>query len=221
MMRVKSGYLNWMEGWHNGTDIHLLMDKDEMPSQKDLMYEEIKLGEHDGVVFAEKDGYVNYLFYNSDTKGYGGRTFTLKMKDGTEKSLKGPWSSRAGVMNSKGFTPCVDVTIEVSRHCLYSCAVTLAFLNENLHKLTFKNPFEFGKGVEPVSFPEDSKIVMGAFHNPPLNNKSTLLFVGASGEQAINVTDGDITYKPMIQFPDGTTWEKIQYINKEWKRIHG
>jgi len=219
-MHVKSGYLNWMEGWHNATGIHLLMDENEMPAISDLRYEETKVNATTGVVFAEKDGFVDYFCYNSDKNGYGGRTFNLKMKDGTEKSLKGPWSSRAGVMNAKGFTPCVDVTIEVSRYRLYACAVTLDFLNSILHKLTFKNPFEFGKGVAPVVFPEGSKIVIGAYGCASGTNIDTLLFTGVSGDQisAISFDNGDVVYKPMIQFPDGTTWEKMTYINKEWEK---
>lgn len=223
MMRVKSGYLDWMEGWHNATGIHLLMDGSEMPAISDLRYEETKLSATTGVVFAEKDGYVNYFFYNSDQSGYAGRVFKLKMKDGTEKILKGPWSSRAGVMNAMGFTPCVDVTIEVSRNTLFSCSVTLDFLNKILHKLTFKNPFEFGKKVPPVVFPEGSKVIMGAYCHAPGSNVDTLLFTGVSGDQisAVSSDNGDVDYKPMIQFPDGTTWEKMEYINKKWKKMYG
>jgi hypothetical protein len=35
---------------------------------------------------------------NSET-GFGGRTFTLRMRDESEVTIKGPWSSRASVIN--------------------------------------------------------------------------------------------------------------------------
>jgi hypothetical protein len=34
------------------------------------------------------------------------------MTSGKKVSIKGPWSSRSGVMNAMGFGPCVEITIE-------------------------------------------------------------------------------------------------------------
>jgi hypothetical protein len=55
--------------------------------------------ERGGVYRAKCGDVVSYLYYDKPGNGYGGRVFEVIMADGTARRLKGPWSSRAGVVN--------------------------------------------------------------------------------------------------------------------------
>lgn len=92
--------------YHNAPTLEMLVD--EMP--KDFVYRT----NGKGLYYGEKDGLVSFYFHSGNPErqsGFGGSTFTLPMEDGTVKTLVGPWSSRAGVMNAHGFGPCLDVTL--------------------------------------------------------------------------------------------------------------
>lgn len=97
----------------------------------------------DGLYYAEYGAYVHFTLHDGDPEkqdGYGGARFDLKMKDGTTKTLHGPWSSRAGVVNAKGFGPCMDVSMtnkpEVMERGYTFCAgaVTIKAVQEWLEK---------------------------------------------------------------------------------------
>lgn len=58
------------------------------------------------------EGWVKFLFHSGEPKiqqGFGGSKFDLEMRDGSLTTLIGPWSSRAGAMNTT-FPHCVEVT---------------------------------------------------------------------------------------------------------------
>jgi len=61
--------------------------------------------------YAESDdGFVSYFAWSGGQQdGYSGRHFDITTVEGEEVTLKGPWSSRAGVMNKAGYGPCMDV----------------------------------------------------------------------------------------------------------------
>lgn len=88
--------------------------------------------------FAERDGFVRFFYYKKPGDGYDGGHFHLKMKDGSEETLIGPWSSRSSVMNQEGFTPCKEAAItddpEVwdRGHIFFSLAVTIEIVEEAL-----------------------------------------------------------------------------------------
>ena len=106
-MEVKDARVDWVKGFNNDPRLEVLVDK--MPNHNDLRYEC-----KEGLYFAEADGYVSFMYHSGNPEqqqGYGGRHFKLTMKDGSEVVLKGPWSSRASVANSLGFTPSADVSI--------------------------------------------------------------------------------------------------------------
>lgn len=81
---------------------NLVIDVDELPLDK-MVYEE---KQH--IYRAEFDGYVSFFYYSGPGEGYAKAHFPIKMKDGTDKVLIGPWSSRAGAVN-RYFPPCLDV----------------------------------------------------------------------------------------------------------------
>jgi len=106
-MEVKAARVNWQEGWNSDPRLEVLVDK--IPDHAELRYEY-----KEGMYFAEADGYVAFLFHSGvpeQQDGFCGRHHKLTMQDGTEVTLKGPWSSRAGVANLLGFTPSADVSL--------------------------------------------------------------------------------------------------------------
>lgn len=110
-MEILGARVNWHIGFDNDPTLEVWVGS--LPSIEDLVYKEIKTGPDTSFYHAEKDGYVHYLYHDPrDTRGFGGRAFTLNMEDETEKVIKGPWSSRAAVYNDLVPGPdCVDVSI--------------------------------------------------------------------------------------------------------------
>ena len=103
-MKILKARIEWMLKYANAPNIRLLVDK--LPDHKDLRYER-----RGNLYFAEKDGYADFYSYSRPDEGFGGREFRLTMVDGSEAVLKGPWSSRAAVMNGAGFPPTIPVSI--------------------------------------------------------------------------------------------------------------
>lgn len=101
-MEVLNAKVDWNLRWANPPSLYLLVDK--IPD--DLEYEQ-----RGSLYFAEKEGFVNFFYYHVPDQGYGGRKFHLKMKDGSEKVLIGPWSSNSSAMNAGGFPLCMECTI--------------------------------------------------------------------------------------------------------------
>jgi hypothetical protein len=59
------------------------------------------------------------MFFAHDSKnenGFGGNSFVLPMRDGTTRVIKGPWSSREGVLHQFGMPHCVPVEFDLVRH---------------------------------------------------------------------------------------------------------
>jgi len=78
--------------------------------------------------WGEKNGFVHFFYYSGPSEGYGGRTFSIRMDDGTVAELHGPWSSRSAVMNDAGFPPCVEVVVERGSGSLYATAMLVSAL---------------------------------------------------------------------------------------------
>jgi hypothetical protein len=100
-MNIIKAKVDWNHGFSNEPDLRILIDKE--PNYKNFRY-----NENNGHYFAELDGFCDFFYYTKPGEGFGGREFELTMHDGSIRVLKGPWSSRAGVMNRK-FRPCVEV----------------------------------------------------------------------------------------------------------------
>lgn len=107
-MKVLDAKVEWNEDIGNRPKLEVLVD--DYPNSKSMVYES---AENEQLWYAEQNGYVNFFSGSPDEsgRGYSGRSFILKTVDGREVTLDGPFSSRAGVMNKKGFGPCVDVRI--------------------------------------------------------------------------------------------------------------
>ena len=103
-MKLLDAKINWYEESDNSPTFELLIDK--FPDRNLLRYQE-----KNGIYYAELEGFVSFFSYSGPDKGFGGRKFPITMMDGSKKELIGPWSSRAGAVNSIGFGPCVDASI--------------------------------------------------------------------------------------------------------------
>lgn len=106
--------IEWMLGYGNSPRLKIYTVKDwDFPMHKEHKYQFGK-APHTGVFWSETaDGVVSFFSHTGGDKnegGFGGAVFNLTMEDGTEKVLRGPWSSRPGAMNQY-FPHSVDVTI--------------------------------------------------------------------------------------------------------------
>lgn len=104
-MKILGASINWYDGFCNKPRLEIVVDS--IPAS----FEELRYEQRGSLYFAEKDQYVSFFYYDGPSDGCGGHHFDIIMKDGTKKTLIGPWSSRCGVMNEAGFTPSVEVTI--------------------------------------------------------------------------------------------------------------
>lgn len=102
-MKILNARVRWNTGLANDPRLEVLVDK--MPPMADLRYEQ-----KDGCYFAQKEGFVSFFYYTGPGEGFGGSTFKIKLADGTDKDLIGPWSSRSGVMN-RHFPQSLEVSI--------------------------------------------------------------------------------------------------------------
>lgn len=103
-MKALNAKIDWMERYAN--DPHLMLLVDHIPSLEEMRFDQLL-----SLYFAELDGYVSFFSYSQPDKGYGGRTFTLQMTDGSTKTLIGPWSSNPAAMEYAGFTPSIDCSL--------------------------------------------------------------------------------------------------------------
>lgn len=98
-MNIQEATVDWSETYDNDPTLRVVVDK--APDLNSLPHVAVPL---DGATMyvALQDGVCHFLYSNGDKSGYGGRVFDLTMADGSVKQVKGPWSSRAGVVNSLG-----------------------------------------------------------------------------------------------------------------------
>lgn len=119
--------VKWYDG--KGNKPKLILEVDALPRRDELRYEG---SVEEGLWYAEhEDGYVDFFAWDGGQQnGYAGRHFDITTIDGEQITLKGPWSSRAGVMNKHGYGPCLDNWYEVEGHARTSGAVTLETAEE-------------------------------------------------------------------------------------------
>lgn len=83
----------------------------------------------------EKTGFADYFFHTPDNeRGYGGAMFRAPLK-GSRKvdKVRGPWSSRSGVMNRLFDQHVIEVTVITGTGCFSSGAMELQALKKHLH----------------------------------------------------------------------------------------
>jgi hypothetical protein len=104
-VNIEDAEVEWREGVANPPQLVVYVD--ETPDYTDLTFEG---SVEDGFWYGEdpETGYVEFFSWDGGQQdGFGGRHYEIELEDGGAQVLKGPWSSRAGVANEKGFGPCV------------------------------------------------------------------------------------------------------------------
>ena len=126
-MKIIHSHIDWYEGWANYPK--LVVGIDRKPVWKYIC--------RNNMYFAQDDFVFNFFYHHQhNQEGYGGRIFDLDMVDGTKASIKGPWSSRAEVMNREGFRACVDSHIHLdSPLILIASALCFVRWTEEVYKL--------------------------------------------------------------------------------------
>lgn len=214
-MKIINGCVDWMEGWGNRPTIRIAVDK--MPDRGGFRYERRK-----SLYYAELDGLVSFFSCSRPGEGFEGRRFTLTMKDGSEQTLIGPWSSRAGAMNANGLGPCVDVSICEGGSCFdrrssRGGAVTLKLLRSAIDLI---DPGDAYRDRSPMT----NEIREGGYRQDFSGGRFEIAKivedgrgrrkVGSwddSGEQAHAFrlsSCGDVRYEPAVRLPDGSLWVK-------------
>lgn len=105
-MEIWDAEIDWREDF--GNPARLINYVNKVPNHTDVTFTG---NTETGLWYGEnEDGYASWFAWDGGQQdGYGGRHYELEMEDGSTQVLKGPWSSRAGVMNKAGFGPCMDV----------------------------------------------------------------------------------------------------------------
>lgn len=104
-MEIQDAEVDWKK--ELGNDPQLILYVDEVLNYTDLEFEGSR---EQGFWYGEDDdtGYVEFFAWSGgEQDGFGGRHYEIETVDGEEVTLKGPWSSRAGIANNLGYGPCV------------------------------------------------------------------------------------------------------------------
>ena len=109
MVKLLDAKVNWYKEYANNPQFEVLLDR--IPTDdKDFRYTLFSnTCSFQGLYVAEYQGFYSFYLQDNDFSGFGGRQFPIVMKDGRKVTLKGPWSSRAGVLNKQGLGPCGEV----------------------------------------------------------------------------------------------------------------
>lgn len=122
-MKILTAEVEWYEGYGNAPILRVTVD--ELPKREDHTFDEKSIGESTLYYSQTNDGAVSYMSHSpSNEGGYGGSVFVTRMKDGSIRQIKGPWSSRASFMNNH-FPHCVDVILHDAIDHRHGSAISL------------------------------------------------------------------------------------------------
>jgi hypothetical protein len=109
-MKILGIKIDWHEEFNQSATITCEVDR--IPSMDELVFEAYPIQK--GVLYyAELEGYVCYLYHQpKNEEGFGGREYSLKMKDGTIKIIKGPWSSNPESVRQIAKKRVIDVFLD-------------------------------------------------------------------------------------------------------------
>ena len=111
-MKVKGLDVYWYNEFLNTPNLELYIDK--KPNYSDIMKYEYKEFNGNYVYYAydEDTGLVKFYYHDcKNHNGYYGEKFVLPMKNGSIKTIIGPWSSRPAIMHMAGFPLCSSITL--------------------------------------------------------------------------------------------------------------
>ena len=130
-MKILNANIDWHEKFSNSPTLQILVDK--IPDNKGLIYKQ-----KGSLYFAERDGFVNFYYYDGPSDGFAGRSFDINVENKGLVKLVGPWSSCSQAMNRSGFTPSLEVSITDEKavfergHTYCAAAITVEKAQEAL-----------------------------------------------------------------------------------------
>jgi len=166
-MKILKGRVNWMEERGNRPHLELLVDTIPV---RDVM----RFDERENLFFAEHDGFCQYFSWrgigrDGNDGGFSGSVYEITMRDGTPRTLKGPWSSNPGAMNEAGFGPCMEVRITedptgyAQGHTFHAAAVLVSLLRDYANVIDVGIGYAWRRGTSygiEVAFPGTSRFAL-------------------------------------------------------------
>jgi hypothetical protein len=156
-MKVLETGVEWYEGYANDPKLKITVDK--WPEDEDFEFKVLNREGSDLYWAQHSSGAVRFYCHNrSNEHGYAGSVFELKMDDGTTRKIRGPWSSRSGVMNNY-FPHSVEVHVhEKSTGYNLACHMTIELAYEVAADAGVQLLKEYRRGdivYNVVPFPDD------------------------------------------------------------------
>lgn len=148
--------IDWMDKYANCPEIEILLS---------CTYESLKVSEglwskHPvwGLWITEHaDGWASKFAHtgsDGNEGGFGGASYTIKLKDGSTKVLRGPWSSGCYAANQLGYGPYTSVNIQHIGGILLKTDIVVAIGRKYLPEIRWAIlPDQLGKGsmmLEPL-----------------------------------------------------------------------
>lgn len=103
-MKIIGVVIDWMLEWGNSPNLRVILD--EKPDWGNAIYNFKEIGpsrirDEPKVFYWTQIGFlVGHYFHDpGNEEGFGGRTFNLKLADGSDVSIKGPWDHGSGATN--------------------------------------------------------------------------------------------------------------------------
>lgn len=224
MIEVIKGRIKWMDHCNNAPTLELLVSR--IPKSEEHRYEL-----RQGLYFSEVEGFCSFFSWDgTPDRGYGGRSFHITMKDGTETDLVGPWSSSSSAVSSVGFGPCADVNITDEPgayergYTFYAGSVTMELLGR-YRDIIEVTPYRY-RVEEPwaissrgfshrLVWPKGTKFTM--LQTDPTYSKH----VGTVSGQQAEALGYMPRFVPIVELPDGSHWLKPRSFHEPMRVPEG
>lgn len=214
-MEVENVAVDFKHGYGNSPELEVQVDN--IPDRSEIIYQST---DNRKLWYGETDGYANFFAGHPDNPGdgYGSRKFTLQTENG-EVVLTGPYSSRAGVINMKGFGPVVGVKLTddpdvIDRgYTFLSGSITLEKAQEAVDMvegLTLEKTVKFSNN-EPYWIPQTEDGYVSAVDNSIVGFKTNL--TGSDPTELSPDTQDDISLQSDEYAVCVDTYE---YSNRDW-----
>jgi hypothetical protein len=92
MNKIKTLSVDWMERWANRPRWIVSFDSPHSEAYREV---------GDGLLLSIVGERADFFAYTGPGTGFGGRSFTITMADGSTRVLIGPWSSNSGEVNAR------------------------------------------------------------------------------------------------------------------------
>lgn len=129
-MKILAATVDWNDKFDNSPQ--LIIQVEQLHEDEEFRYASKPLIGGSTLYRAGHDGFVRFYLHNPhDEQGFGGRVFKLEGHYGETFKIKGPWSTRSGVINQHFMPHCTEAiltTSDLNDRALvsaYSSAVTL------------------------------------------------------------------------------------------------